>query len=88
VAGILAALKVADDELAPHLAWALARTRGEAGSTALVEALSTGNVAARKAAAPTLAALSTWEGQRALRHAATHDADAEVRRICNLLLTR
>jgi HEAT repeat protein len=88
VGGVLAALRVADDELAPHLAWALCRMKSAEADAALIDALSTGGPAARKAAAPTLATLGSGPSQAALQQALADDPDPEVRRICGLLLTR
>jgi HEAT repeat protein len=85
-AAIRARLETADDELAPHLVWALARMPERDAAAALIDVLASGNPAARRAAAPTLAELAGSEADRALRRAASADADPEVRRICSLLI--
>lgn len=79
------ALEAADDELAQHLTSALARMRAPEADRALVEALQSPNVAARKAVAFAVANLGGG-GQAALRRASELDADPEVRRIATLLL--
>jgi HEAT repeat protein len=86
VAGILAALEGADDELAPVLASALARMGDSLGRTALLRALALPNPGARKAAAATLGGLGTREALAALRASAVDDPHPEVRRICAAVL--
>ena len=88
VHGILAALETADDELAQQLTSALARMHHRAAKLALVSAMSTANVAARKAAALSLAASRDPQGLEALERSAVSDPDPEVRRVCSLLLAR
>jgi HEAT repeat protein len=88
IPGLLAALESADDELAPVLASALARLPDAGGGGALLHVLGLANVAARKAAASTLAALGTPEAIAALRRAADTDTDPGVRQICALLLAQ
>ena len=83
---IVAALAGADDELAPLLTSALARLAEPAAFTALIGALGTGTLAARKAAAASLGALGTGEALRAVRTASVEDRDEEVRRICAVVL--
>jgi HEAT repeat protein len=87
IEGLLAALDGADDDFAPRLVSALARMRHPDAGAALLSALSSPNVAARKAAVMTLGILGTPEAVAALRRAATGDADAEVRRLCALELS-
>ena len=86
--GILQGLASADDELAPHLTAAIVRTKHPRAEDALLEAFGSANVAARKAAASSLHALGGPKAISALQRGATEDADAEVRRICALLLSR
>jgi HEAT repeat protein len=86
IAGIMAALEGADEELAPELTSALARMADAAGSAALVRALALSNPAARKAAAATLGGLGTREALTALKIAAVEDPHPEVRRICAVVL--
>lgn len=96
VEGLLAALETADDELAPLLTASLARLIGsEPGATegpaadasaALLQALESPNVPARKAAASTLGALGSRAALEALRRHADLDPDPELRRICALLI--
>jgi HEAT repeat protein len=86
IAAILAGLEGSDDELAPLLTAALARMRRPEANVALVDAMSLPNVAARKAAASTLAGVGTAEALEALRTAAREDPDPEVRRICGVVI--
>jgi HEAT repeat protein len=88
IEGIVLALERADDELAPRLTSALARMRRRAATGALVSALHSANVCARKAAAATLAAVGTTQAVSALERASTEDPDPEVRTICSLLLVQ
>ena len=85
IPGLLAALETADDETAPELAAALARQRGPESLAALVTLMTTPNRAARKAAAVTLAGLSTRETLEVVAAAAINDPDPEIRQICALL---
>jgi HEAT repeat protein len=86
VAGLLAALEEADDELAPLLASALARLRSLMATRALFQALAGPHVPARKAAAAALAATGSREAIDALRTAAERDPDPAVRAISVVLL--
>jgi HEAT repeat protein len=86
VHGVLAALETADDQLAQQLTSALARMHHRDATMALVSALSIANVAGRKAAAMSLAAMRHSTGMQALERSAASDPDQEVRRICTLLL--
>jgi HEAT repeat protein len=88
VEGIVRALSRADDELAPRLTSALARMRRRTAVGAVVAALESPNVCARKAAAATLAAIGTTQAIEALTRARTDDPDPEVRTICSLLLVQ
>jgi HEAT repeat protein len=87
IAGLLMALASAGDELAPSLISVLARIHHVDGRAALLSAMKMDNVAARKAAATALAAGHDLEMLAALRDAADHDPDEEVREICALLLS-
>ncbi len=86
LAGILFALKNADDELASSLVSALVRMRRPEANMALVDAFSLPNARARKAIASGLAAISSSEAALTLQRAARGDSDPEVRRIAALLL--
>jgi HEAT repeat protein len=86
IRGILLALETADDDFAPRLVSALARMRHADAVAGLLAALSSPNVAARKAAVMTLGVLGTAEAMAALRRASAGDTDAEVRRLCALEL--
>jgi HEAT repeat protein len=88
VPGLLGALEVADDELAPVLTSTLAKLQRADATAALLQALWLPNVAARKAAASTLAALGSAEAMAALKRAADTDPDPGVRQICALLLAQ
>jgi HEAT repeat protein len=88
IAGLVAALEMADDELAPQLASALARLRRPDATAALLEALSSPNVRARKAVATTLAAIGSKDVLAALKRSASSDPDPEMRLICSLLLSQ
>jgi HEAT repeat protein len=88
VATVVAALETADDEIAPVLTGALARMHRADASAGLLAAMDSSNVCARKAAAPTLAAVGTPEAVAALQRALGGDPDPEVRRICALLLSQ
>jgi hypothetical protein len=81
------ALEGASEELAPLLVSILARFDRSTTKTALLAAIRLNNPAARKAAAPALAAHADPEMTAALREAADLDPDPEVRRICALLLS-
>jgi len=88
VSGLAAALGDADDETAAALTSALARLHRADANAVLLDAMRSPNVAARKAAASTLAVLATREALAALRQAAHDDPEPEVRQICALLLAR
>lgn len=85
VEGLLQSLETADDETAPLLTSALARLRSPPAAAALLQSLTLPNPAARKAAAPLVAALGSREALGALKQAAAQDVDPEVRRLCALL---
>jgi HEAT repeat protein len=86
VAGLLAALRTADDEVAAFLTTILVRLHYPGAIAALFEALTFTNVAARKAAATTLGALGSREAYAALQRLAEEDSDPELRRVCSLHL--
>jgi len=86
--GLLEALRGATDETAPQLASLLARLATPDALRTLFEALHLPNVAARKAAATALAALGSRDAFSALQRQALEDADAEVRRVCALLISQ
>jgi HEAT repeat protein len=88
VAGVESLLEGADDELALVLTSALARLDAPEARAALFRARTSPGVPARKAAVTTLSALASPEALAALEVSATEDTDAEVRRICRLLLGR
>jgi len=88
VAGLSAALQTADDELAVLLAALLARLNRPEATAALFEAVTLPNAAARRAAATTLGALRTREALATLQRLSIEDPDAEMRRICALLLSQ
>jgi len=88
VAGLSAALYAADDDYAMQLTHILARLNQADATAALFEALTVPNPAARKAAATTLAAIGSNEAHVALRRLAKEDSDAEVQRVCQLLLAQ
>lgn len=82
VLAILARMRGADDRTAPILATALARMHFETATSALFEALSLPNAAARAAAATTLVALGAEGATRAVSALAAKDPDPDVRRVC------
>ena len=88
IEGLLLALQEADDERAPDLASALARMQLADGELALIEAMRSPNPAARKAAAGSLSVIGSRASLGVLQRASTDDADAEVRRVCALLLAQ
>jgi HEAT repeat protein len=90
VAGLVAALETADEQLAPDLVAALVRLRraDPAAERSLVAAMFLPNPRARKAVARGLVAVDAPVTQAALVQAAQHDPDPEVRRISFLLLDR
>jgi HEAT repeat protein len=88
VAGLLAALETADDDLAPTLIAALGRVDPDDQTSALFDALRLPNAAARKAAAGMLAARGTREALAALSQLSDRDPSGEVRRVCALLLAQ
>lgn len=84
--GLLIALESADHELAAVLISVLSRLQRPEARAALLSAIKSNNVAARKAAAPALAARRDFEMVSSLQEAADNDPDQEVRQICTLLL--
>jgi HEAT repeat protein len=88
VAGLSAALQSADDELAALLTGLLARANQPDATAALFEAVTLPNVAVRRAAATTLSAIGSREALTTLQRLSAEDPDAEVRRVCALLLAR
>ena len=88
IAGLLAALEVADDELAPALTAVLGRVDAHDRAGALYDALQMPNIAARKAAAAMLSARATHEALGAVARRAAEDPADEVRRVCSLLLSQ
>jgi HEAT repeat protein len=88
VAGLSSALQKADDELALLITGSLARLNRPEATAALFEALTLPNGAARRAAATTLGAIGSREALSALQRLSTEDPDAEMRRICALLLAQ
>lgn len=88
VIGLLAALEHADDELAPVLTSALVRLRTPEGRDALFKVMGFRDVAARKAAAPAIAAFRTPASVAELQRASERDPDPRVRQICQVLLAQ
>lgn len=88
VAGLLAALRSADDELAARLTSVLARLNQPEATAALFEGLTLPSAAARKAAATTLVAAGKPHAHALLQRLSAEDPDAEVRRVCSLLLAQ
>jgi HEAT repeat protein len=86
VAGLSAALRSADDERAVLLTGLLARLNQPDATAALFEAVTLSNGAARRAAVTTLGALGSSEALTLLQRLSVEDPDAEVRRVCALLL--
>jgi HEAT repeat protein len=82
IEGILSALETADGSATASLIDALLRMRRPNGNAAAESALHLDNVHARRAAAAALAHVDTASARDALAHAASLDADPEVRRIC------
>lgn len=85
-AGLLVALQSADHELAAHLVSLLSKLPTVESRNSLLAAIKLHNVAARKAAAPVLAARRDPEMHIALQEAAENDPDHEVQQICQLLM--
>lgn len=85
-AGLLVALESSDDEEAATLISLLSRLQRPEARVALLSAMKLSNAAARKAAAPALAARRDAEMQAALLDASENDPAQEVREICSLLL--
>jgi HEAT repeat protein len=81
-----AALDRAEEEVAPLLASALARMATPLATEALLQALESDSVVARKAAATALRALGGAPALEAIRRAAKRDPDPAVRQICAILL--
>jgi HEAT repeat protein len=88
IAVIAAALELADDALAGALIVALARMQTEPAHTQVREALASPNDSVRRAAATALVASGDPLALPGIEHAALHDGDAEVRRICAATLGR
>jgi HEAT repeat protein len=88
VAGLLSALQSADDEVAARLTGILARLNQPDATAALFEGMTLPNPAARKAAATTLVASGRPHTYAALHRLSQQDPDAEVRRVCTLLLAQ
>lgn len=88
VDGLEVALAEADDETAAALTSALARLHRKDAGAVLIDAMSSPNLAARKAAASALAALGSKEALAVLQKAAQEDPAPEVRQICAVLLAR
>ncbi|HVJ18003.1 MAG TPA: HEAT repeat domain-containing protein [Polyangiaceae bacterium] len=84
IAGISSALDAADDESASILTSALVRMHTHEAQSALLRALESENVPARKAAATALGALGNAEALNALERSASNDPDTEVRTISAL----
>jgi HEAT repeat protein len=88
VAGLMVALRGADDELAARLTSILAHLGVPDATAALFEGLTLPNAAARKAAATTLVAAGKPHAHALLQRLSAEDPDAEVRRVCSLLLAQ
>jgi HEAT repeat protein len=88
VPALAAALARADDEQAAAITSALSRLRRPEATSALLGALQSPSVAARKAAAAALSGVPEPEARAALRAAMDSDPEPEVRQICALLLAR
>ncbi|MBK7859123.1 MAG: HEAT repeat domain-containing protein [Archangiaceae bacterium] len=88
VAGITAALENADDELAPALTSALVRLKTPDAREALFKVMGFRDVAARKAAAPAIAAFRTPAAYAELQRACEQDPDPRVRQICQVLIAQ
>jgi HEAT repeat protein len=86
VAGLLASLQTASDELAPILMTILSRIDRKEARGALLASMKIPNVAARKAAVAILATRRDSEMTGLLREAAENDPDLAVRNISSLLL--
>ena len=86
IEGIVAALERADSELAYVLMSALTRMGRASSFAAVLAALASENVHARRAAIAALGAIGTPEAVLAVRRAVDHDPDSEVRRIGTALL--
>jgi len=88
LAGLASALHTADDESAAYMTGLLARLQRPEALATLFEALSWSNVAARRAAATTLGAIGSHEALAALQRLSVEDPDADMRRVCALLLVQ
>ena len=88
VAGLSIALLTSDDELAVLLTGLLARLNQPEATSALFEALALPNAAARRAAATTLGALGSREALAVLQRLSAEDPDAQMRRVCALILAQ
>ncbi len=82
ITALLSALETADAALSGALVAALARMRRADSNAAIVEALFSANVFARRATASALGALRTPEACAALERAMDGDTDEEVRKSC------
>lgn len=87
-AALFDALDAADEDVAVVLTSALTRLHSSESEAALVRAMSLSSTAARKSAASSLASLRTNAARAALHHAAQHDSDPEVRRVCSVLASQ
>ncbi|MGE0548272.1 MAG: HEAT repeat domain-containing protein [Kofleriaceae bacterium] len=82
IEAIAARLAAVDDRDAPILASALARMTDDLATAALMRALGSENVCARRAAVSVLAATGGPTARAAISRLAASDTDPEVRRIC------
>ncbi|MEO8843462.1 MAG: HEAT repeat domain-containing protein [Kofleriaceae bacterium] len=82
IAAIAAELDDANDHSATVLAAALARMADAGATSALFDALKTGNPSVRRAAASSLVAMSVAGARAAVTKLAADDPDLEVRRFC------
>ncbi len=88
VPALLASLALASDDEALLLTSALSRLQTPEAEAALFAAMSFESPAVRRATAASVASLNTAAGRAALRVAAEHDLDPEVRRVCAALSSR
>lgn len=86
IGGLVAALEDADEEMAPAIVSILARLPRPETRNALLSAMKSKNISARRAVAAVLSASRDPEKIAALRDAAENDPDEGVRQICSLLL--
>jgi HEAT repeat protein len=87
VEGLVAALRTASPDLAPHIVSALARMRRSDSSAALEHAFRVAGAPTRRAIAPALAALGLPSARTLLERAAQADDDPQVRHVCAALLS-